>query len=147
MRMRVNQSGMTLVELMIVIAIVAVLTTIAVPGYRHYVIRANRADAKAGLLSVAAQLERCYTRFSSYTADDCPVDLPVDSPDGKYQIKEDTGPDPDEPVAGITESTFALLAVPVGAQEQDKNCAGFRLDHRNKKSVTGEAAAADCWGR
>ena len=64
--MKHRQHGHTLMELLIVVAIIGILASIAIPGYRRYVIRANRADAKIAMLQTAQALERCYTNSSPY---------------------------------------------------------------------------------
>ena len=64
--MKHRQRGMSLIELMIVVVIVGILAAIAIPSYRAYVIRSNRADAKVALLSTAQNLERCYTNSTPY---------------------------------------------------------------------------------
>ena len=58
--------GFTLIELMIVVAIVAILTTIAYPNYRDYVIRGQLVDATQGLSTVRANMERFYQDNRSY---------------------------------------------------------------------------------
>ena len=67
--MKRKQHGVTLIELMIVIAIVGLLASIAIPAYRRYVVRANRTDAKTALQQTAQQLERCYTNSTPYAYD------------------------------------------------------------------------------
>ena len=58
--------GFTLIELMIVVAIVAFLASIALPSYRNFVVRTNRAEAVSDLSELASWLERQYTIFGSY---------------------------------------------------------------------------------
>jgi prepilin-type N-terminal cleavage/methylation domain-containing protein len=66
-RMRHGRSkGFTLLELMIVVAIVAILTTIAYPNYRDYVIRGQLVDATQGLSALRANLERYYQDNRTY---------------------------------------------------------------------------------
>ncbi len=60
--------GFTLIELMIVVAIVAILTTIAYPNYRDYVIRGQLVDATQGLAAVRANMERYFQDNRSYVA-------------------------------------------------------------------------------
>lgn len=61
-----TQRGFTLVELMIVVAIMAILATIAYPSYVDYMIRARLVDARTGLVSLQADLERHYQDNRSY---------------------------------------------------------------------------------
>ncbi len=60
--------GFTLIELMIVVAIVAILTTIAYPNYRDYVIRGQLVDATQGLAAVRANMERYFQDNRTYVA-------------------------------------------------------------------------------
>lgn len=78
-----RQRGFTLIEMLIVVAVVAMLAGIAYPGYQRYTQNALRADAKSGLLNAAAELERCYAR--SYRYADCPVTNT--SPEGHYALE------------------------------------------------------------
>ena len=144
-------AGVTLLELLITLAILGILTAIAVPSYRSYVVRANRTDAKAALMSAAEALERCYTRNNSYV--DAPPNapcatassLPYTVATGDYQISADPGPP--APHSGINAQGFALIATPLGPQAQDLTCGSFTLDDTNQRGVTGRGAAADCWAR
>lgn len=65
--MRLRMRGMTLIELMIVVAIVAILASIAIPSYRNYVLRAQRTDATSALLRIAAAQEKHYLQNNAYT--------------------------------------------------------------------------------
>lgn len=62
-----KQQGFTLIELVIVVAIVGILTSIALPMYRDYVIRANRTEAKTALAAVALAQERYYSANNTYS--------------------------------------------------------------------------------
>jgi prepilin-type N-terminal cleavage/methylation domain-containing protein len=61
-----HSKGFTLIELMIVVAIVAILTTIAYPNYRDYVIRGQLTDATSGLAAVRANMERYFQDNRNY---------------------------------------------------------------------------------
>jgi type IV pilus assembly protein PilE len=136
--MRRKSAGVTLMELLVVVTIIGILTSLAIPAYRNYVVRANRSDAKAALLAVAGSLERCFTRFNSYAeADGCAVVLPTTSTESHYAITA--------PVQ--TQVAFSLTATPQGAQVADTDCGDFTLDNRNARGVSGSLPWRDCWNR
>ncbi len=62
-------AGITLIELMIVVVVVAILGLIAVPSYRKYMIRAHRTEAKSALLRLQTNQERWYLQHNTYTDD------------------------------------------------------------------------------
>jgi type IV pilus assembly protein PilE len=136
--MRSKSVGVTLMELMIVIAIIGILTSIAIPAYRNYVMRANRSDAKAALLAAAGALERCFTRFNSYAAaDGCPVVFPVMSTENHYQITAPTQ----------TQVLYSLTATPQAGQARDTACANFTINQANTRGVSGTTPWRECWNR
>jgi type IV pilus assembly protein PilE len=139
-----KQLGVTLVELLTVVTVVAILGSIAIPGYLTYTRKARRADAKVALTSTAQQLERCYTRYYSYvqTANGgkCPLTLPYNSQNNAYTIDADPAA---VPTPGITAASFALKATPIGDQVKDTHCGTFRLNQNNVRDVS--TGATDCW--
>jgi type IV pilus assembly protein PilE len=139
--MKHKQRGVTLMELLVVVAIIGIIAAIAIPSYRAYVVRANRADAKTALLQTAQNLERCYTNSSPYAYDGATctaaVVLPFNVVSGTYQI---TG------VRG--QNVYVLTATPLGAQlTDDLQCASFRLTSAGVQTVSGTSPAAECWRR
>ncbi|NBB93055.1 MAG: prepilin-type N-terminal cleavage/methylation domain-containing protein [Gammaproteobacteria bacterium] len=137
----VNQSGasgFTLIELMVAVAILAIVMAIAIPSYQNYVTRTNRAEAKVLLSSVSQALERCYTRYTAYDADDCTVGFPQQSENGWYQMAEDD--------QTIDATTYELVAVPQGTQAtRDTDCGNFTLTQNATRGVSGSADVEDCW--
>ncbi|WP_355661990.1 type IV pilin protein [Halomonas salifodinae] len=98
---RCRQAGFTLIELMIAVAVVAILASIAYPSYTRYVERSKRTDAHAGLMDAAQVLERCYTVYSSYNNGSCVLS------DG------DTRPSPDQHYTisvASTDTSFTVTA-------------------------------------
>jgi type IV pilus assembly protein PilE len=133
--MRKSSRGVTLIELMTVTFIIAILTAIAVPSYRQYVLRTNRTDAKTALTSEASLLERCFTRYTAYNSGNCSHGLPMTVSSGTYKVQFSTG----EP----TVTTFKIEAVPQGNQAKDTKCGTFTTNQANVRT----AGASDCWGR
>ena len=137
---RANQStsGFTLIELMIVVAIIGVLAAIAVPMYGSYVEKSRRTDGKAKLMQVAQSLERCFTTLSAYNNNNCDVItggafVDVTSDENFYIVS-----------ATVTSTAFTLTATPQGAQANDADCRTLTLDHLGQKSATG-ANTGKCW--
>jgi len=143
---RKTQTGVTLMELMITVAIVGILAAIAYPSYRQQVMRSNRADAKIGLQQVAQTLEGCFTRFHQYDDDGtnrCPLAAQlagagVNTPGGNYLVTID--------FAGITPaSQYTLTATPQGGQASDSKCMNFTITQANLHGISGTGPATECW--
>ena len=68
MKQHIKSKGFTLIELMITVAIVAILAAVALPSYRNYFIRAARVQAQTELLELASMQEKIYLNSNAYTA-------------------------------------------------------------------------------
>jgi type IV pilus assembly protein PilE len=66
---RRSQRGFSLIELMIVVAIVAILASISVSAYRRYTLRANRTEARIALLQIQAGQEKFFLQNNGYATD------------------------------------------------------------------------------
>jgi type IV pilus assembly protein PilE len=139
--MKNRQRGVTLMELLTVVTVLGILTSISVPTYRQYVMRAQRTEAKSALMARAGALERCFTRFNAYDDEGCAAaqELPRMLAEGNYQIQAPT----------LTAGSFVLHAVPQAGQTKDADCRTLTLDNRNERGVTGGATqdAQHCWNR
>ena len=139
-------AGFTLIEVLIVVVIVGILLSVALPGYQESMRKGRRADAKAALMDVANKQERLMLDRSRYTADMTELGFAADpmiSEEGHYSV--DRVVSGTCPVASLT--CYALQATPVagGAQAGDTRCAAFTLDSTGEKGATGTAPAGECW--
>lgn len=133
---RAKSRGFTLIELMIVVTVLAIIIAVGYPSYLNQVRKARLADGKATLMETAQQLERCYTRFSSYNDANCGVALPVTSPEGYYVVS----------AAAQTASSFTLDATPQGDQAGYARCGVLRLTSTGQQGSQGAVTDAnDCW--
>jgi len=138
--MRQHPAGFTLIELMIVVALLAIITMIGVVSYRQYMVRANRTDARAVLLRISAAQERWFLNNNQYSDD--PVALGIFdamSEYGYYAVTIDR--DAADPAAGYT-----AVAAPVagGRQSSDTDCQTLSIDETGLREST-PADRDVCW--
>lgn len=137
--MILKRNGFSLMELMIVVAIVGILAAIAYPSYVDSITQSRRADAKTTLLDIAQRIERFYSENHTYANVAASVGGATQtSPDGWYTIN-----------IVSTASTYNLTAVPQNAQANDTGCQTFTYNNLGQEGVTnGATFSADrCWDR
>lgn len=129
--------GFTLVELMITLAIIGILATIAYPSYQDHVIRSNRATAQVCLTEMAQFMERFYTTNMRYdrTAAGVAVALPVTNCSNELRARYDFAF-----TAAPTATTYSIGATAKGSQANDKSCKSLALDNTGQKTP-----ASGCW--
>ena len=151
---RSRTKGFTLVELMIVIAIVAVLAAIATASYQQQILKARRAEAKTALSKTVTLLERRYTERGAYnTAADgtVPGDINDLLPDGYRNVPEGTSSDDRTYLISLTATanTFSLTAAAQNIQQKDK-CGDLIITQANQRSCSSDDYSAaeclsECW--
>lgn len=138
---RFKISGFTLIELMVVVAIVAILAAVGYPAYTGYVIRGKRSEGRTALMDAAARLERFYSDNNRYAAvnDTFPAaaNITTTSENGHYQLTLDS----DNPW-----QTFTLIAAP--QTFADPQCGNLTLTNTGARGETGTTTnVRDCWGK
>ncbi len=135
-----RQRGFTLVEAMIVVALLAILATIAYPSYRDHLLRARRADAKALLLDAQARQESYYFANNKYTKRALKLGyFKLQSPEGYYMLK----------IAKADADSYEIAAMPAPPHD-DPRCGILVLNHLGERSIRTldpNATAEDCWRR
>lgn len=116
-----KMSGFSLIELVVAVLMIGILMSVAVPGYREYVLTAGRTDGTAALLDGAQKMEVFYAGNASYTTTLADVDIDADSKEEKFTIAISAA------TAGcpIT-SCYQITATAVGNQTDD-DIQGFRI--------------------
>lgn len=127
--------GFTLIELMIVLAIIAIISAVGYPSYQNSVRKANRADGLALMADTAGKLERCFTVYGAYNNTNCTITngSTIHSEKLHYDV-----------VVTSAAATYSLTATPVSAgQLLDTKCATFTLTSAGVKSST--PTGNTCW--
>ena len=139
-----HSAGMTLIELLLVIAILGLLTAIAYPMYQDQMSRARRSDGQSLLLDIAARMERYYFDNTTYTTDLTALGFTstsdVLSAEGHYTATVE-GATAGCPIA----SCFLVTAEPAGAQEDDTYCGDLTLNSQGVKGKSGTGPLNRCW--
>jgi type IV pilus assembly protein PilE len=141
-----DSGGFTLIELMITVAIIAILAAIAFPSYIQYITRSNRAAAEGYMLEVTSLQQRYLLDARTYAGPVCPNVTtagmtalgasPPPTVSANYSIS----------TCSPTAITFTVTATPIGSQlARDSKCGTLSIDQTGTKSVTGSAGTATCW--
>lgn len=151
--MKKKQSGFTLIELMIVVAILGIIAGIAYPYYVEQVRKSTRSDAKVLISEVAQLMQRCFTAQSTYkpaaagicdVVDKATAAAGILSKEGFYQAKLSSA------ATDYTTSKYLLKVTPVSTkrQAQDTSCATFTLDQAGVKKAYNKSnveTTDQCW--
>jgi type IV pilus assembly protein PilE len=142
---RTISRGFTLIELMVTVAIVAILGTIAMATYTSQIQKSRRTDARSAVMDLAGREEKLFSTTNAYSA--VPSDLgyapaggptdiwPITVGSGYYQVT----------VTTPTPVSYVITATTFGIQINDTRCVSFSVDQLGSQTATGTDAAA-CWG-
>ncbi len=131
--------GFTLIELMIVVVVVAILATIALPSYQETMRKGRRADGKNILLNLAALQERFYSDSGGYgTINQIAGSATITSDEGFYSIAVVLG--------GGRPQIYTLTATRQSGQTSDTKCGDYTYTQSGVKGVINATENADyCW--
>jgi type IV pilus assembly protein PilE len=149
--MKHSQSGFTLIELMITVAIVAILAGIAYPSYRDQVRRSNRAEGRSALLQVQVAQEKFFLQNNRYAGaataagsvtelNNAPtiaspgvpgLGIPSVTPRGHYTIT----------LVRPNNTEYEARATATGSQQSDTACAVLTINHRGVRTPSTD----NCW--
>lgn len=132
-----RHKGFTLIEVMIVVAIIGILAAVAYPSYLDYIIRANRSAAQSFMLELASKQERYVLDKRSYYSGAASVLLvPPNEVSRNYTVT----------VINVAATTYTIEAVPQGNQAtKDTKCATLTLDQAGSKGISGTGSVSECW--
>lgn len=150
--------GFTLIEVMVVVAIIGILASIAYPSYTESVAKGRRSQATAQLMAAQQWMERFFTENLSYAATTGGVDVTAAN---QFPARFNTVPPAGEgaavynlellPAPALTANSYTLRATRAGSMANDR-CGSMLLDHLGRKSVINYSGFADaaaartyCW--
>ena len=144
---RLRTRGFTLIELMITLAVVAILAAIAYPLYEHQIEESRRTDARTALLELASREQRYFATNNAYTQSTSALgytaaNWPVVIGSGYYEIAVTSVDNAANP------PSFLLTATAIGTQTNDTSCATFSVNSVGLQAAqdsSGGDSTATCW--
>ena len=148
-----SQLGFTLIELMIVVAIVAILASVGYPMYTDYTTKARRSAAQGFMLQIASREEqyladaRTYTSLFATAGDALYMTPPAETTDRyTFTITVITATTDAGYIAGVALPQYIITATPIGGQlANDTKCGVLTLNSAGTKGENGSGSVSDCW--
>ena len=145
-------AGFTLIELMIVVAIVAILSAIAIPAYQKYIMQSRRTSAKSALFDLSGREEKYYAANNYYPASLSSVGYSTVDGSGALQVPNNTNEDyysvtiAVTAATGTTPASYKATSTTVGNQSND-SCGNFSITDLGVQGATGtnSGTGSGCW--
>ena len=134
--------GFTLIEMMIVVAVIGILAAIAYPSYQRYVTESRRSAAEACLSQYALYMERFYATNLSYaeTSSGTAVSLPT------LDCSTELSSYYTFSLSAVASRSYTLDAAPQSTQaSNDSDCGTLSLDETGAKGASGSSGGSSCW--
>lgn len=139
-----KQEGFSLLELMVVMAIIGIIAAFAYPSYTQTVVKTRRNTAKSCLAEYAHFMERFYTANLRYDKDDAGTAITI--PTLGCATESKLNDYYTFSVDDLAAKTFTAKATPIGSQlRDDTKCATLSLDHTGKRMTSVSGNTAVCW--
>jgi type IV pilus assembly protein PilE len=137
--------GFTLIELMVTVAVLAILATLAITSYSSQIQKSRRTDARSAVLDLAGREEKLFSTTNAYSQTPAQLGYAAWGPIGSsYYSINVVSPDPAQAVA--TQPNYLITATAINAQAADSQCLTLSVDQTGNQQSTGTAPAATCWG-
>lgn len=143
-----KQRGVTILELMIVVVIIAIMSSVAYPSYMRYLVSSKRTAATSALLQVSDKQQQFFMDNKSFADDLTQLGLPANphiiSDDGMAAAADDADAVYSLSLSNIAAATYTITAAPLNNQlAQDTDCGSLTLDQAGVRGTSG--AGEDCW--
>lgn len=137
--------GFTLIELMIVVAIIGILAAVAFPAYNNYIRESRRADAIAGIVQVQLAQEKYRANHDEYVSNDfkelglsTSASTKLTSPGGYYEITSSA-------VTGQESTDFTVTATAVSGKSQANDTSCNPMEIKVESAVVTQLPNVRCW--
>ena len=143
-----HQRGFSLIELMVVVAIVAIVMAIAFPSYERYVVTTKRAVAQNALLQVADRQQQFFMDNKRFAADLTNLGFTANpfivDDDGESTVVGDADAVYSVALSNVTATTWIATATPLNGQlSRDTSCANLTMNQAGAKGKSG--TGDNCW--
>jgi type IV pilus assembly protein PilE len=140
--------GVTLIELMVVVAIVAIIFAVAFPSYERYIVRSKRAVGQNVLMQVADRQQQFFMDNKQYAANMTNLGFTANpfivDDDGQSTVATDPDAVYSVSLSNVTATTYTVTAAPVGGQlKRDTNCGSLTITQAGAKGKSG--SGDNCW--